>query len=181
MTIDFFNKRVINGYRIHVDNIDEWPSSEPHIFKIPVSIETFLYSPFVDSFYPQYIFGPDKCRYNIGTKPRSLDLRKKWASCSVPFMNDRDYIESLVTMDHKIRFLFTSKTKKILVLYDHSRAGKPTRERLEHYNNKAIHILSARGWSVVKVFDKDFSEQRWMHYSHEVRQNLLKEIERLEQ
>jgi hypothetical protein len=178
MTIDFFNKKVCNGFRVPVDNINDWPNTEKHVYSIPLSISTFLYSPFVDSYYPQYEFNNNKCRYNIGTKPESMLFREKHKNKLVDWMNNNEYKEALRIMDMKLDILFGSCIKhKILVAYDTSMADKESKDRVDEFQALAEAVLR---WKTARIVDTKHEKEKWMWYSTIDRDTLRKEIERIE-
>ena len=182
MGTDLFNKKAIPGERLPMSKIDLWPPGHgPKVYKIPRKIDTFLFSPFIESTAESYDMG-DGIRQSFrlrGPKLIKLGLAKK-----VPSPTLKEWSEELKIMDKKIDSVWPN-INKILIFYDHSRspnieAGK----RLDLWDQTAADIL---GWPALpiifapdetKIGDEKF--WGWEHYTQATRQLLLNRIMEVE-
>lgn len=136
MGTDLFNKKAVAGQRLVMPGIDHWPKEHgPKVYKIPKKIDTFMYSPFVESTAGFFDMG-DGVRQAFrlrGPKLLALGLAKQ-----IPRPSLEQWAKDMQAMDKKISEMWPDATK-ILIFYDHSRIrSEATRNMLERWNQTAL-------------------------------------------
>ena len=156
----------------------------PLAYKIPKSIDAFIWSPFHDALSSHWDLG-DGCRHAYRFKGELL--RKLGLATRAKDPTIQETKKHILLMNEKIDKIW-NVPKKLLVFYEHSRVKNvQIRKELDRYNNMASKLLD---WPVLQVElsdtdAKDASEKDikkwwgWEHYSKETYLNIYNEIKRI--
>lgn len=161
MTMDMFMKKAAPGARIPAMHTDMWPSGYVRVFKIPKKIDTFLFSPFNESYHPNFVFA-DGIRYTIGPHEGAVQLKK--IAKPIERLSPDEFSKSMLAMEKKVIEMWGSNTLRILVIYDNTKlADVADKNRVIAYDNRALHTLCH--WPMVQMSDPFQSKPMWCHYS----------------
>lgn len=173
MSMDFFIKHVNSGMRISMPYIDLWPKGYVKIYKIPKTINTFLFSSFNEAFYDRYTFDDDKTEYIIG--PEGLKFLQHVA-IKQPSIKEEEFADRLLLMNQKITEIWGNKVTKIIVEYDSSRALENIRLKIDKYNKLTQKILN---WPTISI-PPQTNNSLWYKYTKSVKDNLFQNILNIE-
>jgi hypothetical protein len=174
MTLDVFNKIAEPGKKIVLPYSDLWPNGYVRAFKIPKKIDTFLFSPFNESYHPHYMFNGFRC--TIGPHEDAIPLKNLGTPIERPTLEQ--FSVDLYKMQQKVNSIWNPK-KRILILYDHTKAEKEDQNRMAQYNDVSIKILPF--WPIVQVKDLFQSKPMWCHYSEDAIKSTYNEIIKIEE
>lgn len=142
-----------------------------------------MFSPFNEAFHKSFSFGQSGRRFVIPKKIRQVVFSAAESSNisvrKLGYLSVDRFVEDLKKLDVKVHSLW-GVTKKILLLYDNSRAPKWILPRLELFNRVAKNVLN---WEHIAVRDrnkKNKVDNTWPHYSSSVYLCLYNNISTLE-
>lgn len=175
MTLDFFLTKVKSGTTIWIDRPDLWPQEYVHVFKIPKKISTFLFSPFNDIVFDQFVF--NNARYAISPNEHKMNSFKH-LSKKIQIDSFDVFKHKLIRLDKKIASLWGNGIIKILLFYSPLYADKHTTRLVNKYNSIAKKTLN---WPFLYIMPtKKHESGRWYHYVNEDREMLFNKIVTLE-
>jgi hypothetical protein len=192
VSLDVINKLAAPGKRIPQPYADQWePHWGPRELKIPTTIDTFLYAPFVEMVSPSYIFpGFDrgKVRYVNGTIGEFFV--NKGLAKRIPTPPMSKYQQELKEIDRKVSNMWGS-VLKVLVFYNYERAEQVDARKLAEYH--AATKAALLHWPIIEVELIGREPRRnhhtgqcdegwlgWEHYYDETRDLVLSKIIALE-
>lgn len=141
-----------------------------------VALKTFVLSAFDEVNVPKMRVGNDTYSCWPGSEVRKAleDLGVAWEATP---MLDSEFADATAKIDLRVDAIWPGCTK-VLLEYDHRRAPKPHRDRLDRLNSIARELL---GWPVVRIVDRapDASDV-WCHYALDVRREAWENIVSIE-
>jgi hypothetical protein len=173
MTMDYFVKMAQPGAHLTVPHANLLPEGYIRTYKIPNTIEVFLFSTFNEVALQSYHIGSDGLRYSmpIYTYPGLDHLMRE-----IPRLTLDEFRNSLIEMDKKVNTIW-GDVLKILVFYDSTNAdeyGPGTKERIDIYNSLTKETLK---WPVVQVNAQGAPKrEHWFHYANCVLADTLNAI-----
>jgi hypothetical protein len=170
LTMNVFLRHAIPGTRFVLPYTNLWPSGYVRVYKFPKRINTFLFSPFNESYHPNYTFGSCGDRYTIGPHPGAMKLKK--LATPVARLSGKKFISELREVEKKVNKIW-NKPLKILVLYDSARASNVIKQRIRRYDKLSTEAVN---WPIVKVNDTIGGTKKWCWYHKQIQTLLLKDI-----
>jgi len=187
MTMDLFLRKVAPGAEFQIPYPNMWPKAFITKYRIPETVQTFLFSPFNVIHHPNYIFDndKDKLRYVIPMAPagitdnRFVNLRAH--TTQVARISPQQFVRELTAVERKVDSIW-AKPKKILVFYDYTLAPKAVQTRAKLFQKLARNTVD---WPLISVKETVKRNRKdpnvWPHYSGKTYLGCLSQIERLEQ
>lgn len=175
MTMDVFLKHANPGVRIPLPHADMWPSGYVRVFKIPVKIDTFLFSPFNESYHPNFMF--DDFRVTIGPHEEAKVLKK--IARPIERLSTREFSYKMNLVNEKVSSMWGKDITKILIIYDNRNlTNEEDLKRVIEYDDLAVKVFDK--WPVIRIHDPFQSKPMWCHYSEDALRSTYNKIIEIE-
>lgn len=152
-----------------------WPSGYVRAFKIPKKIDTFLFSPFNESYHPSYMF--DDFKVTIGPHEGAIKLKK--IADPIGRLSLNEFANQMSETEKKAISMWGKNINKILILYDNRNLKNPEDNQRVFACDELSKIVFSH-WHLIQVNDPMQSDPSWCHYTEPAIRSVYKQITEIE-
>lgn len=182
LTVDRFLRQVVPGELLILPHSELRSKEEkfPRAYKIPLRIDTFMFSPFNEAYNTMFDCGNGIMSSCIGRRIKAISEKMGKLSPS-------DLASRLPDVDRKVEKLWGS-VLRILVLYDNTWATDEIKANADLYDEAAINAVKNR-WQIIRVEcgvnvpgskPGRAGSKPWLHYTWGAKKAVIRKIEDLE-